>query len=519
MRNSILLLICLIGIMASGCVQQTEQKAHDPSALPRSTPEAEGISSRAIHSFVDALDNARADNIEMHSFMIVRHGKVVAEGWWSPYRSDLKHTLYSVSKSFTSTAIGLAADEGKLSLSDNVISFFPESLPETVSPNLAELDVEDLLKMAVGQAEEPHIMRQSDDWVATFLAAPIEYEPGSVFLYNSAGSFMLSAIVQKATGEKLIDYLQPRLFGPLGIEGADWEVNPQGINVGGWGLRVKTEDMAKLGLLYLQKGRWGDQQILSGEWVEAATSKQINTVEGEGDPASDWAQGYGYQFWQTTHNAFRGDGAFGQYILVLPEQAAVVAMTANVQDMQKEINLVWEHLLPAFQDAPLPEDEEAQAELEGRLTTLSLPTYTNETTSPLGESITGKVISFNKNPLHLSEVTLRFEGDACIMEMQQDTERYAFTFGNTSWEEGDTPRQGLNLLRGTRSNQTGLAPFKVAGNYRWVDDQSLELVLRYIEGLNDERFLFTFAEPAVTVEYTTNFDFYQNKIGMEGNMQ
>jgi Beta-lactamase class C and other penicillin binding proteins len=162
--------------------------------------------------------------------------------------------MYSVSKSFTSTAIGLAVAEGRLKLTDKVVSFFPESLPDTVSPYLAQLDVDDLLKMSVGQAREPQEMRFSDDWIKTFLAAPVQYEPGTVFLYNSAGSFMLSAILQKATGEKLIDYLKPRLFEPLGIKDADWEVNPQGINVGGWGLRVKTEDMAKLGLLYLQKG-------------------------------------------------------------------------------------------------------------------------------------------------------------------------------------------------------------------------------------------------------------------------
>ena len=499
MRNSYLLLAFLLAFMASGCVQKTDRSSPNAPELTRSTPEAEGLSSRAIIAFVDALDNARENNIEIHSFMIVRHGKVVAEGWWSPYRSDLKHTMYSVSKSFTSTAIGLAADEGKLSLTDKVISFFPESLPDSVSPYLAELDVEDLLKMAVGQAQEPHEMRVTEDWVKSFLATPIEHEPGSVFLYNSAGSFMLSAIVQKATGEKMIDYLQPRLFEPLGIEGADWEVNPQGINVGGWGLRVKTEDMAKLGLLYLQNGRWGDQQILSEEWVKAATSKQINTVEGAADPESDWAQGYGYQFWQTTNNAFRGDGAFGQFIIVLPEKDAVVAMTANVQDMQQEINLVWEHLLPAFQESPLPEDDAALDALNARLEMLTLPTYMIGTFSTIEEEISGKTISLEENPLNISEVLLRFDGGECTMELVQDSVRHEFQFSSTAWIKGETLRKGPYLLRDTKASLTGLPPFKVAGNYRWADDQSLELVLRYTESPNDERFIITFAEPGVSI--------------------
>ncbi len=518
MRNSFIFIIFLfVFILLNGCVQKTKQPI-DEHSLPRSTPEAEGLSSGAIVKFIDAVESVQDSNIEVHSFMIVRHGKVLAEGWWKPYRHDLKHTMYSVSKSFTSTAIGLAVAEGKLKLTDKVVSFFPESLPNTVSPYLAQLDIDDLLKMSVGQAQEPQNMRFNDDWVKTFLATPIQYEPGTVFLYNSAGSFMLSAILQKATGEKLIDYLTPRLFEPLGIKDADWEVNPQGINVGGWGLRIKTEDMAKLGLLYLQKGKWGDQQILTEEWVNAATSEQIKTVAGEEDPNNDWAQGYGYQFWQTRHNTFRGDGAFGQYIIVLPEKDAVIILTANVQDMQKEINLVWEHLLPAFQESALPKNQEALNKLKSRLSVLRLPTYATKTTSPLQETISGKAILFEENPRKISELSLNFEGDICKMTIKQDSTTYDFQFSPTSWMESETLRHGPSLTGSSKASLTGLPPFKIAGNYAWKDDKILELVLRYIESPNDERFVFTFDEPAVSVEYSSNFDFYQNKTAIKGKI-
>ena len=208
-------------------------------SLPRSSPEIEGVSSKGIMDFLDAVGNSKN---ELHSIMIVRHGKVIAEGWWDPYRPDLKHTLYSLSKSFTSTAVGFAVAEKKLTLNDKVISFFPDKLPEKISDNLSALTIKDLLSMSAGQAPDPSgPVAGSDDWIKTFFATPILNKPGSVFLYNSAATYMLSAIVQKVTGQKIIEYLAPRLFDPLGIVGMDWETDPSGINVGGWGLRVKTE--------------------------------------------------------------------------------------------------------------------------------------------------------------------------------------------------------------------------------------------------------------------------------------
>lgn len=518
MRNLVITVVLFLTLIINSCVNQVQntQQSNDLS-LPRSTPEAEGLPSEAILKFIDAADAARDSSIELHSFMIVRHGKVLAEGWWSPYRHDLKHTMYSASKSFTSTAIGLAEAEGKLKITDKVVSFFPESLPDTVSPYLAQMDIDDLLKMSAGHGTEPQVT-VTDDWIKTFLAAPIVHEPGTVFLYNSAATFMLSAILQKVTGEKLIDFLTPRLFEPLGIKDADWEVNPQGINVGGWGLRVKTEDMAKLGLLYLQKGKWGDKQILTEEWVKAATSEQIKTVLGEENPTNDWAQGYGYQFWQTTHNAFRGDGAFGQYIFVLPEKDAVIIMTANAIDMQKQLNLVWEHLYPAFSETALPKNDEAVNKLKSSLSSLTLPTYTTKETSPVQQDISGKNILIEENQQNISELSLSFEDDICKMMIKQDTTVYDLMFSPTSWMERETLRHGPSLTARAKANLTGLPPFKVAGNYTWKDNKTLELVLRYIESPNDEKFVFTFQEADVSIEYSTNFNFYQNKISFKGKV-
>lgn len=343
--------------------------AAEPSSLPRSTPEAQGVSSEAILEFVGAADEKiRA----MHSFMLVRNGQVVAECWWKPEPAEKPHVLWSLSKSFTSTAVGFAVAEGKLKLDDKVIDFFPEEAPAEPSENLKAMTVRDLLTMSTGHTSEPNV-RSSEHWRKTFLAHPVEKQPGTHFLYNTPATYMQSAIVQKVTGEKVLDYLQPRLFAPLGIEKPRWDESPEGVTLGGYGLYLKTEDIAKFGQLYLQKGEWNGKQIVPADWIAQATSKQVENAK---DPASvetsDWAQGYGFQFWRCRHDAYRGDGKDGQFCIVIPEKDAVVVMTADTGDMQGQLNLVWEHLLPALGDETLPENPEAQKRLAERCAELTV---------------------------------------------------------------------------------------------------------------------------------------------------
>jgi CubicO group peptidase (beta-lactamase class C family) len=283
-----------------GSVPQTHS-----AELPRSAPEAQGVSSAAILSFLEAVDKVDS----MNSFMLVRHGRVLAEGWWTPYRAEARHSLYSLSKSFTSTAVGMAIAEGKLSVDDEVLKFFPDDAPAEPSNFLKAMRVSDLLRMSTGHQTEPG--RTTDaPWTKTFLAHPVPFRPGTHFLYNTSGTYMQSAIVQKVTGKTVLEYLGPRLFEPLGIEQPTWEMSPQGISTGGYGLSIRTEDIAKFGQLYLQKGKWNDKQLVPATWIEAATARQTSNGS---NPASDWEQGYGYQFWRCRHNVYRGDGAFGQY--------------------------------------------------------------------------------------------------------------------------------------------------------------------------------------------------------------
>jgi CubicO group peptidase (beta-lactamase class C family) len=251
-------------------------------------------------------------------------------------------------------------NEGKLSVDDLVLKFFPEDAPADPSPQLKAMRVRDLLTMTSGQQAEAKLTKEQP-WVKAFLAQPVPFKPGTHFQYNTPGSYMLSAIVQKVTGQTVRDYLTPRLFEPLGIDAPEWTSSPQGISAGGFGLFLKTEDIAKFGQLYLQNGKWDGKQIVPASWVRQATSKQVSNGS---DPSRDWDQGYGFQFWRCRHNAFRGDGANGQFCIVMPEQDAVVAITADTGDMQAELNVVWDKLLPAFQQGTLPENSEESAKLK-----------------------------------------------------------------------------------------------------------------------------------------------------------
>lgn len=296
-------------------------------------------------------------DVNFESVMILKHGNVIYEKWMGEAAPDKPHQMWSVSKSFTATAIGMAIDEGKLQLSDSVISFFPDELPDTISDNLRAMTIRDLLTMNCGQDDEAWPRDSTKTWTRTFLEHPVPHKPGTWFIYNSVGSFMLSAIVQKVTGEKVNDYLTSRLWEPLHIDKPVWDENPQGINCGGWGLNIKTEDMAKFGQLFLQKGQWNGKQLVSENWVNEASKYQVpsqpsgtrpDQIEERGLTKENcaWVWGYGYQMWRCPQDAYRADGLFGQYIFVLPDADAVIAVTSHTDNLQAENDLVYDYLFP-----------------------------------------------------------------------------------------------------------------------------------------------------------------------------
>lgn len=352
--------------------------------LPASTPAARGVDARGVGAFLDALE--AAPGVEPHSLMIVRHGSVVASGWWAPYGADRPHLLYSLSKSFTSTAAGFAVAEGLLSLDDTVVSYFPEFDADITDPGSRAMLVRHVAAMASGHLSET-LGRALDlddaEPVRGFLLIPPDRAPGTVFAYNQPATYSLAAIVQRVTGQTLTEYLRPRLFDPLGIEEAAWQQDGAGRDIGYAGLHATTDAVARLGQLYLDNGVWQGEQLLPASWVAEATRSHVDN--GDGSPAaahSDWTRGYGFQFWMARHG-YRGDGAYGQYCVVLPEQDVVIAMTGATEQMQTVLDLAWEHLLPAFGDAPAageaPDAETAEeSALRERLAGLELPSLDAE---------------------------------------------------------------------------------------------------------------------------------------------
>lgn len=307
--------------------------------------------------------------VNLHSLLVIKDDNIVAEHYFETWPAEKPHAMFSVSKTFTATAVGLAISEGRLSLTDKVADYFPDKILES---NPCTATVEDLLTMSCGHDTDPsagvvefdmenvevHIKDDADDISEVFFSHPFVHEPGTFYCYNSLCSYILSAIITKVTGESIRDYLITRLFEPLGMGIPEWDADKDGISAGGWGLRLVPEQMARMGLLLLHEGRWEGKQIVPAEWVRAMGAKHVEStpantrmedsekISGRPDTENDWRQGYGYQTWRNVPGGFRADGAGGQFILVLPEKNAVVVMTAWLINAQRQLDLIWEHIYP-----------------------------------------------------------------------------------------------------------------------------------------------------------------------------
>jgi CubicO group peptidase (beta-lactamase class C family) len=475
--------------------------ASEPAAgLPRSTPEEQGISSSAMLAFVE--DAEKTVNA-LHSVMVLRHGHVVAEGWWEPYRRDDPHVLWSLSKSFTSTGVGLAIAEGKLSLDDTVLSFFPEDAPAAPSKNLQAMRVRDLLRMNTGHHQEDvdrfSFAESEVPLTRAFLAMAVPHKPGTHFVYNTPATYMLSAIVQKVTGMTLVDYLGPRLFQPLGIRDPHWDASPQGVSLGGFGLSLTTEDIARFGQLYLQKGTWKGQRLLPEAWVEEATALQTSNGS---NPASDWDQGYGYQFWRCRHDVYRGDGAFGQYCIVMPKQDAVVAITSGLPDMQAVLNLVWDHLLAGMQDGALPADQATHARLEKKMSSLSLPPQEGRPTSPVAREVSGRVYVLPENPARIEAIGLE-TGAATTLVVRSGGQEVRLPCGFGEWRRG--PGLPVGGPRGTSGDQ----PLALSG--AWTSDDTFTAKGCFYQSTFCATLALRFAGDEVTFDQEMNVAFGPTK--------
>ena len=354
-----------------------------PQPFPRATPESQGVPSEAV---LDLVERLHAEGDWVHAYMLIRHGKVVAEGWWAPYSADERHQLYSASKAFAAMGIGYAAEERLLTLNDRVDWFFPWYVPAPRDPRAAAMRVRDLMAMSSGLKSDPFdamMTAPAGEQVRRFYETPMDVEPGIFFRYMSGNTAMLAQILRRVTGEPdLVKYLDSRLFSKLGIEDMLWARQPDGTVAGGSGFELRTEDFAKVGQLLLQNGVWKGERLLPLWWVKQATSCQTpygNVL----DPVlalhvgtegwEDWEVGYGYQLWMGRHETFRLCGAFGQIVIVMPSEDVVFVSNAGGGGANsKSVNAFYDAMLGKFSQSPLPENPSALKRLRERSAALSI---------------------------------------------------------------------------------------------------------------------------------------------------
>lgn len=422
-------------------------------SLPRATPESQGIPSSALIKFYAALEKQ-----EVHSCMVLRHGKVISEGWWGPYKPESTHILYSLSKSFCATAVGFAVAEKKLTLEDRVIDHFPEFAPTQPSENLQQMRVRDLLTMSTGHESEPWA---TDGFGRAsrkgFMNHAVPHKPGKKFLYNSVATYMCSALVQKLSGQKLTEYLKTRLFDPLGITEYAWETSEEGIEYGGWGLSITTDAIARFGQCCLQDGMWEGKRVIPATWVAQASAKQVENGEGG---TNDWGHGYGFQFWRCQTDCYRGDGAFGQLCVVIPQLDMVVAVTASVDDIGAELRCIWDELMPAVSDKGLKASAD-EKKLKTKLAALKLPLAAGDKGAKSNPAMAGRYEvtggDFSDAGVVVGEGSVHFE-------LTGEVENISFAAGTKDWVAG----------------KIGGAP--VSASCAWKNDGSLAVKIRWTGG-------------------------------------
>ena len=477
----------------------SEEDSLESKGLPRGDPASENVDVNILADFIQSLDT-KFEGI--HSIMVLRNGKVISEGWWSPYQAEDKHMLFSLSKIFTSTAVGIAVQEERFSIDDLVVDFFPDDLPDKPSKNLQTMRVRDLLTMTTGHQKEPSL-KASEMSVRSFFDTEIAHEPGTHFKYNTPATFIQSAIVQKVTGQKVVDYLRSRLFEPLGITDPFWRENFEGISLGGYGLRLRTEDIAKLGQLYLQKGKWGKKTIIKNGWVDMATSKQVSNGN---NPNNDWSQGYGFQFWRCRFDSYRGDGLFGQFCIVLPKLDAVIAITSGENDMAGILNLVWDKFLPACLIDPNKKNNSNISPLKEILKRLKIDGVAGNATTESEEVFLNSRYSLGSNSLNLDALELNQDShqDPIRVTLLGDDRKIEFSAGHNLWVRGrsDFP----NGLVFDLKNEP------LAASYGWEEGHTLNVKVCAIETPFNFTMKFKFTGDDVTLSWVPNVGF-DNKFG------
>ena len=466
---------------------ETQAIGVDSDGLKRGEPREAGINAAIVEAF---LDDAAAIDLDIHGLMLHRAGLVAAEGWRWPYRADRPRIMHSATKSVLACAIGMALEEGRFRLQDKVISFFPELITGSIDAKLASMTVEHLLTMRAGHAEETSgsIWRGiSTSWTAEFFKIPIVYPPGTTYMYTSAASYMLSAILTKVTGQTLHDYLKPRFFEPLGIVGEQWDLGPDSVNPGGNGLTMKTADLLKLGILHAQGGLWKGKRILSEAWIAEATRSH-------GD-------NYGYQWATRPGGAYSAIGIFMQFVIVFPRHRAALAIVGAAQEGSQVYMPIVERHFPRAFDEQLPASEawKADESLRARLAAASKQPPLAAGSSRTAAHVSGKTFRIEPNPLGVTAVSFVFESDRCVFHLVDAAGDHSVVCGTREAIESRTDMPGADLHHGYY-----LQSAVVVASAIWTDENTLQMTWVFAETAFRDTVICRFEGNGVTIERSVN---------------
>lgn len=441
-------------------------------------PEQMGVPSGALQRFVEHLTEKR---LCLHSVLVLRHGKLIAEGYAPPFHAGRLHRMYSVSKSFVSIAIGLLVGEGRVALDDPIASYFPEKLPPRLHPFLAGTTIRDLLRMATPFACNNYTV-QDLDWVAAFFDKEPAFPGGTLFHYNTAATVVLNALVEKLSGApSFVAYLRPRLLDPIGFSPDAWCIQrPEGGAWGGSGVLCTPRDLARFALVLLQNGRWGGRQLIPAEYVAAATAKQIDNRLHSDDPELQF--GYGYQFWRVRHNGFACVGMGSQLAVCLPDQDLILVTTGDTQEIPNGNNLIlealWEDIYPHLSNGPLPENPTACRALADRLRRMELLPVEGAAASPSMRQWDGVRYDMLPNRMGLDHMTFRFGADGGTLTYGNATGAHVLSFGFGRFVCGSFPETGYF---GPQIGQRPGRPYDCAAMGAWANERTLILYVYILD--------------------------------------
>ncbi len=476
--------------------------------MPMCTPEQVGIPSEAIEKYLRILTQGR---LAMHDVIIVRDGRMCFEAYWKPIDSAFMHRLYSCSKSFVSSAIGLLIDQGKLKLSDKCVDFFPDKAPKDMHPYLKEMTIRDLLMMATCYQNGASYKPTDPDWEATFFTAQVSHKAGQVFSYCTTATTMMCMIIKRITGKEFMDVLRP-VFDEIGISRDAFCVQtPCGHEWGGSGVCMTARDFTKFADLITHYGKHNGQQLLPDWYLREATKKQIDNSTDATSP--DAEVGYGYQFWPMRRGGFAMRGMGGQFALCLPDRKLTVITNGydelNTSESVQIFDAFWSCIVDSMSDAPLSENEEALRSLNEYAQTLSIPCPLGETHSDMENAVAGRTYIMDENPLGITEMRFEFGENGGVWAYENATGKHELKFALGAQLDTTFPE---THYYGRRIGVASGEPYRALVSAAWPNDHQLRIDCNIIDiHLGNLRIVFSFDGDTVTLFARKHAEWFLNE--------